>query len=175
MVYHPRLKFYRVIDPFAGNEDFEDYVVPKEETTINGTYIPKGFFIDRTSPSWLIINAEDPHDMYSEPTFTGFKILQSVGPMPYASRRYNEKAMWVRYSNSPQQDVYTTGYFMDDPTAKSMSMITVNFAGWSDVPMLEISSYETTEYYTIDGLKVANPTKGIYIKRQGSKTTKITL
>ena len=173
--YHPRLKLYRVVDPFAGNRDFKDYVAAPEETPSTASYVPKGYVLDRTSPSWLIINAEDPHDMYSEPTFTGFKMFESTGPVSYACRRYNEKAMWVKYTLSPKQDVYETGYFMDDPTAKNLSMITVNFAGWSDVPMLETTSAETPEYYTLDGLKVMNPTKGIYIKRQGSKTSKITL
>ena len=31
------------------------------------------------------------------------------------------------------------------------------------------------EYYNLDGVKVANPEKGIYIKRVGNKTTKVVL
>ena len=31
------------------------------------------------------------------------------------------------------------------------------------------------EYYNLQGVKVANPENGIFIKKQGSKTTKVVL
>jgi len=43
-----------------------------------------------------------------------------------------------------------------------------------------ISSVETgkdapAEYFTLSGVKVTNPTAGVYVKRQGGKTVKVVL
>ena len=49
-----------------------------------------------------------------------------------------------------------------------------------DIPSVEPSIVDdservTPEYYNLQGVKVANPERGLYIKRQGNKTTKVVL
>lgn len=44
-----------------------------------------------------------------------------------------------------------------------------------DKLVIEENGTQVTEYYNLQGVKVNNPTKGIYIMRQGNKTTKVML
>ncbi len=48
----------------------------------------------------------------------------------------------------------------------------INVTG-SGLEEIEISGSEPVEYFNLQGIKVENPTSGIYIRRQGSKTDKI--
>ena len=43
----------------------------------------------------------------------------------------------------------------------------------SAIESIEIDSNETTEYYNLQGIKVANPENGLYIIKQGKKTSKV--
>ncbi|MBQ7941607.1 MAG: hypothetical protein IJ328_04250 [Muribaculaceae bacterium] len=65
----------------------------------------------------------------------------------------------------------------DAPTAttpaKKASMITIDST--VSVKGINVDADAPVEYYNLQGVKVENPEKGIFIKRQGSKTTKVVL
>lgn len=65
----------------------------------------------------------------------------------------------------------------DDPEEIESSRCTiyVNFSTDKNAAVGEISIDENApvEYYNLQGIRVANPEKGIYIKRQGTKTVKV--
>ena len=41
------------------------------------------------------------------------------------------------------------------------------------ISTVDSSDEAPAEYFTLNGIKVTNPSSGIYIKRQGGKTTKV--
>lgn len=65
-----------------------------------------------------------------------------------------------------------------DLTETTITSLSLSFgddpevSGIEDVEMIENAP---VEYYNLQGVKVENPEKGIYIKRQGGKTTKVVL
>ena len=65
----------------------------------------------------------------------------------------------------PRTEAFTT-------VAPSKYAFTV---GASAVESVGVDNNVPVEYYNLQGVKVANPEKGIYIKRQGSKATKVIL
>ena len=48
-----------------------------------------------------------------------------------------------------------------------------HIGGFSGVESIESESYAPVEYFNLQGVKVANPGNGIFIRRQGGKATKI--
>lgn len=44
---------------------------------------------------------------------------------------------------------------------------------WSGVENLDAENYDTVEYYDLNGVRVENPGKGVYIRRQGNTVTKM--
>ena len=47
-------------------------------------------------------------------------------------------------------------------------------AGASAIEVIEVEN-APVEYYNLQGVKVANPEKGIFIKKQGNKATKVVM
>ena len=45
----------------------------------------------------------------------------------------------------------------------------------SAIDVIEVDVNAPVEYYNLQGIKVANPEKGIFIKKQGKKATKVVL
>ena len=55
---------------------------------------------------------------------------------------------------------------------------TVEFTTEKDLSGIEnviVEDDETVEYYNLQGVKIVNPSSGLYIKRQGNKVTKVIL
>jgi hypothetical protein len=61
--------------------------------------------------------------------------------------------------------------------AKSASVLTLSFDDDPEVSGIEDVNAEDAEveYYNLQGVKVENPEKGIYIMKQGGKTSKVVL
>ena len=60
-------------------------------------------------------------------------------------------------------------YNFSNPSTVSRTIKVVPSSGIEDVNSDNIEA----EYYNLQGIKVDNPEKGIYIKKQGNKTTKV--
>ncbi len=64
----------------------------------------------------------------------------------------------------------------DANTVVTPAKMTINDAGSSAIEIIETEDVNTpVEYYNLQGVKVANPSNGIFIKKQGSKATKVVL
>ena len=50
-----------------------------------------------------------------------------------------------------------------------------SYSGINDVVYDDEDTNAPVEYYNLQGVKVAEPSNGIFIRRQGSKTTKIAI
>ena len=68
-------------------------------------------------------------------------------------------------------NTYTTS------TVTEMSKLQVSLKQGSinDVEEIEVNEDTEIEYYNLQGVRVVNPGKGLYIKREGNKTTKVVL
>lgn len=81
---------------------------------------------------------------------------------------YNNEDVTLQLINN----TYTT------PSVNSTSSFAVYLknSDATSINNISIGTYdETIEYYNLNGVKVKNPEKGIYIKKQGGKTTKVVL
>lgn len=55
-----------------------------------------------------------------------------------------------------------------------MKTITVTTSGvYDSVDEITVDENAPVEYYNLQGVRVANPENGLYIRRQGSKVTKV--
>jgi hypothetical protein len=52
---------------------------------------------------------------------------------------------------------------------------TINIKGASAIEDVTLDEKVAVEYFNLQGVKVENPTKGLFIKKQGNKTTKVIL
>jgi hypothetical protein len=52
---------------------------------------------------------------------------------------------------------------------------TINIKGASAIEDVTLDENVAVEYFNLQGVKVENPTKGLFIKKQGNKTTKVIL
>lgn len=178
--YNETLEMYRIVNPFTVNQQFKDYL-PADEELLSYTdetliFHPEAFIFDREHPSWFLLNAQDGHDAYCEPMRTGIVAMHSESPCCYTAHRYNEKIGYVIYDVSPVQDIIQTGSYTDMPLDdENESTLKVQFDGWASVG--EITGADASgaeEYYTLDGMKVARPSRGnIYIAHRNGLHAKI--
>lgn len=83
---------------------------------------------------------------------------------------WNDYAFFLKELSFTQMEGYAS-----DPNFK-VSMETIKPFGPSDgVETIMTDNDAPVEYYNLNGVKVANPEKGIYIKKQGNKATKVVL
>ncbi|MDE7466282.1 MAG: hypothetical protein K2M59_07660 [Muribaculaceae bacterium] len=186
--YHPDLKRYRIVNPLTSNEQFKDYTVKKEETLAyvkNGAAeYPAAFLFDTENPSWLIINAEDPEDVYHEISSIGMMMLHNMEERDFFARKYNELEgceYFIFESEMPKQRI-ADGVYFEDPDVKEYSLISIRFDPKvfdrsEDSGIVNITDDADAEevFYTLDGYRVENPSAGIFLKRKGSKVSKVIL
>ena len=89
----------------------------------------------------------------------------------------NNRNVLAFYSNEAGVTVpQYSAYFVLDG-AKSASVLTLSFDDDPEVSGIEDVNAEDAEveYYNLQGVKVENPEKGIYIMKQGGKTSKVVL
>lgn len=67
----------------------------------------------------------------------------------------------VKYANQEKSDVYFDAVFDQTPTG----------SGVEAIESVDVNA--PVEYYNLQGVKVANPEKGIFVKKQGNKTSKV--
>ena len=147
---------------------------------------------------WLIGNACDAGwDLGKAP------IMPQDPSKPYVySGVYNLKEGELKFTISPNAGFDDSAYYFSSPndpgkmefgtagdhkwniTEAGPYRITANVADMTisfvKDPSAGISSVETgkdapAEYFTLSGVKVTNPTAGVYVKRQGGKTVKVVL
>lgn len=67
-------------------------------------------------------------------------------------------------------------YNMDEEVYEPVIKISYsNYTDVSSIEKVEVNENAPVEYYNLQGVKVANPENGIFIKKQGAKTTKVVL
>jgi hypothetical protein len=89
----------------------------------------------------------------------------------------NNKNVLAFYSSEAGVTVpQYSAYFVLDG-AKSASVLSLSFDDDPEVSGIEDVNAEDAEveYYNLQGVKVENPEKGIYIMKQGGKTSKVVL
>ena len=91
------------------------------------------------------------------------------------------KTLNIIFNDGTNQTVDITGvtestfYSLNSTSGKSITASTVDTAVETGVEDVMVENNEAVEYFNLQGVKVMNPEKGIYIKRQGSKATKVIL
>lgn len=79
------------------------------------------------------------------------------------------------------RDASVVAFALDNSTSIVLNAATVRLdkdfevSGISDIVGDSVESDGTVEYFTIQGIRVTNPSGGIFIRRQGSKSSKIIL
>lgn len=184
--YHPELKRYRIVNPLTSNEQFKDFTVNKEETLAYVTSkgrneYPEAFLFDTENPSWFILNAEKTKDAYCEPTSIGMMVIHNAEGKDFFAPRYNELEGVVKYVDTPVQSIEEGEYF-ECPMKPELSLIRIKFdsktfnrSGDSGIENIEEDQIGKEIFYTLDGVKVDRPSTGLYLKRKGSKVSKVIL
>lgn len=101
------------------------------------------------------------------------------GDWPFRIRFFAEpNSVWDNYAFF-MRDLEITFYEGEESPGcnYTVEMVTVDdiFTPSAGVESLIDDANAPVEYYNLQGVKVANPEKGIYIKKQGSKSTKVIL
>ena len=91
---------------------------------------------------------------------TGVATIKFQGANTRNWMRYNSSSKLFACYASGQQDIYLYQRVGDVPTGIEDTMVDAN---------------APVEYYNLQGVKVANPENGIFIKKQGAKATKVIL
>ena len=91
---------------------------------------------------------------------TGVATIKFQGSNTRNWMRYNSQSKLFSCYTSGQNDVYLYQRVGDIPTGIEDTMVDDN---------------APVEYYNLQGVKVANPENGIFIKKQGAKATKVVL
>ncbi len=179
--YHSTLKMYRIVNPFTSNTVFRDYI-PEDDDLLcahydNVAYTPEAFLFDRENPAWFLLNAESEYYTYCEPMRTGIVAQHVYSPYCFIAHPYNERIGFVKYDVCPIQDIKDTGVYVDMPLDDECdASIKVRFSGWTtginNVFDFD-NEYNQIDYFTIDGLKISKPEKGLYLIKQKGKCSKI--
>ena len=186
MDYHPELKYFRIVNPLISNSQLKDYTVKKEETlgytyTKGEYYFPEAFIFDRDNPSWFLINAADPEGLYNEPTSVGMMMLHSWEGKDYFAGKYHERVFAAKYTEEGTPDqALVAGEYWENPIEKQNSLVNVKFprealeiAGNSGIVNFGADENSLETYYTLDGYRVTIPSKGVYLKKKGTKVSKV--
>lgn len=103
-----------------------------------------------------------------------FKCLNDVGEIIDCSTGKIEGTLWIAENDLPQSVTLT---FTDNKYTKITSIYIIthkeNLTGLDNTIIVDENS--PIEYYNLQGVKVATPQHGVYIKKQGSKTSKVLL
>lgn len=107
---------------------------------------------------------------YIDSTDDGMYISKEKGEMTYdAQYGYPVEYLWESWETWERPNETEHVYSAE----RTLYSDYTNVGEDADVEMIGSTVDSTIEYYTIDGKKVSNPTKGIYIRKEGLKTTKI--
>ena len=186
--YHPGLKRYRIVNPLTCNNQFKDYTVKKEETLEyikNGSAeYPEAFLFDKENPSWFIINAEDPDDMYHEASSIGMMMTHNIESRDFFARKYHELegCQYFTFDSEVPKQRIADGIYYENPDNMELSIISIKFDPElfdrsKDSGIVNIGDDTNAEetFYTLDGYKVENPSTGIFLKKKGTKVSKVIL
>ncbi|GEM_PF-5026307 len=76
--------------------------------------------------------------------------------------------MWWYFPEYDQQHVYSPGAENELPSSLLLP------AGWNAIDNITVEGVDApVEYYNLQGVRVANPESGLYIRRQGKNATKV--
>lgn len=82
------------------------------------------------------------------------------------------------YGSYPVEQVYSEYDFGTEEYIPFLKIVAKDFydvTSQSSIENVEVNANAPVEYYNLQGVKVSNPENGIFIKKQGAKTTKVVL
>ena len=182
--------YYRIVEPYSQASDTWKKFALNHSTDNHGHY--------------LYINATDADKVYIEPSVLGLNIDNygnaAIKSLAYSYVTLNQTASAVKLNLfgkladgvitfGKHATNYTTGkprpvfqmqfsgaYSGDFINTSYIQDLVIKLPATEKSAVSELNSESAPEeYYNLQGVKVANPENGIFIRRQGSKTTKITL
>lgn len=138
---------YYLVSPQAGGE----FTLGAAYTDIEavGCYV-KAFTVSEDATNGFTLGEEIPLTWSSTPAQNVWGFASATAP----SSAY--VALQLKYA--------ALGFFASEKVANGVDAIVVN--GQDNAPV---------EYYTLQGIKVTNPSTGIYLRRQGSKVDKVAI
>lgn len=99
-----------------------------------------------------------------------YTLPYSIATMPYDATSYK---LEVPFTGNDSFQYYVTGSFGSVVSDKS-NVITVNSPESAGINAVNATGIKDATYMTLDGVRVANPTKsGIYLMKTGNKTVKV--
>lgn len=107
------------------------------------------------------LNEEQIRDYFLKGEYKDMNITMEGNVITFAPN-----SLITRYSNEPNK-IYTS----EDAMVSTLTLPD----GWNEsgVEDVVVDSNAPVEYFNLQGVRVANPESGIYIRRQGSKATKV--
>lgn len=136
-----------VMDMEAATPEMQNMYVEFKDVTVSG--------YDATAKTFTLTDVKDA-------TFAGYNKWDKTVNIPADTNKYNTKG-FISYYQAQGED------------APKMQFYPVEFIDTMSVEGVELDSDAAAEYYTIDGIRVAEPTQGIYIVRQGRKVSKMVI
>ena len=141
-------------------------------------------YIDATNPDNVLVPSQSSNvpsttrgmTWYCNVAFTSRTPLTPSANVAYATYKDGVITLpartcrfcWVNYKDASGKDLSKNWYYNGD-TEESKLVIPLNQVGVNELD----SDNAPVEYYNLQGVKVANPENGIFVRRQGNKTTKV--
>lgn len=174
-----RAGYFRLVDPYATHS----MAVESSECNVDHSYHHKHY---------LYINAQDPEQVYIEPSVIGFKVNDSFGEGYLSSYGYAyvqanrvedgknagvfgtlngttisipDGTMWLgqkKYANGLPQKGIGQNVMIELPANAAIGTVAAD--SLNDAPV---------EYFNLQGMRVNNPQSGIYVVRQGDRVSKV--
>lgn len=85
----------------------------------------------------------------------------------------NDGRRYLRFSGEPFQGIRTKYVTISTIGAAPITIAVTQDENFVGVESVTVDQNAPVEYYNLQGIRVQNPTGGLYIKRQGSKTSKV--
>lgn len=177
-VHKDRPGYYRVVDPYKNHPYFQYYL---------DMYRPHS-----NHKHYLYVNAEDPDAVFIEDTPAGVNLGYgdaSIMSMSYvhlqngkSKEEISEMGLFGELSGReitfPENSLvlverhYKNGIMVTAPAPMFRITLPKN-AGINDIVVDD--SNAPVEYFNLQGVRVDNPSNGVFIRRQGSKSEKVIL
>lgn len=148
---------FRIVTPYNKNVPFYE----KVKTFLDESgYINTSNWIDDSDSYWFVCDISDPENALVMPRLNGTycsDIMDNWFNKQTGKAYWEDNRLTIKCQGNPLE------YVIDFPKNSYSS------------PIINNASDGEEEYYNLQGIKISNPSKGIYIRKIGNKIDKVSL
>lgn len=165
--------------------EYQDTPIIDSSLFMVGTPTKGGYDIDNATPMYQNVNAPYTYTTTLTVNDTGdFKITRVItrsgdtcwnGEFWYFADKEDSNKMALNQEGDYKWNITEPGDYTITANTKDNTLKIEKDNNMSGVVSIDNECQDSPEYYNLSGMKVTNPTQGIFIRRQGNKVEKIVI